>query len=182
MRPSLPISLLPWQLPIGRRLLLPDLNRLAMPPASFAAPRSNARNDALAYCTCVPCNSCVLLLSWSSQCFRCADGSNPGSISWKAGPIRHRVAIACAGALVFDPYALPSFVHSVGAQGPGNTIRAQQVLFQSQKKVTGNTHTARGMPANLFAFIFIGTGGTFVVLSALRKLYWGIGKIELDKD
>ena len=53
------------------------------------------------------------------------------------------------------------------------------MLFQAQKKVTGNTHTARGMPINVIVFIGIVTIGTIQVLSSLRKLYWGVGKIEL---
>ena len=67
-------------------------------------------------------------------------------------------------------------------QGPNNTIKADQVLFQAQKKVTGNTHTARGMPLNVIVFIGVVSVGTIQVLSALRKLYWGVGKIELNKD
>ena len=67
-------------------------------------------------------------------------------------------------------------------QGASNTIREQQKLFQAQKKVTGNTHTARGMGVNLACFVFITVGGTFQMLSALRKLYWGVGKIELKDD
>ena len=67
-------------------------------------------------------------------------------------------------------------------QGASNTIREQQKLFQAQKKATGNTHTARGMAVNIAAFLFISVGGTFQMLSALRKLYWGVGKIELKDD
>jgi hypothetical protein len=64
-------------------------------------------------------------------------------------------------------------------QGPANTIKAEQVLFQAQKKASGNTHTARGMIPNMAAFVFIMGGGTIMMLTTLRKLYWGVGKIEL---
>ena len=65
------------------------------------------------------------------------------------------------------------------SQGGANTIKEQQKLFQAQKKVTGNTHTARGMPLNLFAFFVITVGGSLMMSSTLRKLYYGVGKIEL---
>ena len=64
-------------------------------------------------------------------------------------------------------------------QGANNTILADQKVFQAQKKLTGNTHTARGMPLNIFAFVFILGGGTVMMATTLRKLYWGVGKIEL---
>ena len=67
-------------------------------------------------------------------------------------------------------------------QGYDNTIKAEQKLLQAQKKVTGNTHTARGMPINIFALTFILGGGTLVMFDALRKLYWGVGKIQLKDD
>ena len=67
------------------------------------------------------------------------------------------------------------------AQAPGNTIKAEQVLFQAQKKASGNTHTARGMPLNMFAFVTIMGGGAVMTITTLRKLYYGVGKIELDK-
>ena len=54
--------------------------------------------------------------------------------------------------------------------------------MQAQKKATGNTHTARGMPINIFALTFIMVGGSFVMFDALRKLYWGVGKIQLKDD
>ena len=65
--------------------------------------------------------------------------------------------------------------------GPANTIKEEQVAFQAMKKATGNTHTARGMPLNIFAIVVIGGGGSLMMLNTLRKLYWGVGKIELDK-
>ena len=64
-------------------------------------------------------------------------------------------------------------------QGPANTIKEEQAAFQAMKKITGNTHTARGMPINLAAFALIAGGGTVMMLSTLRKLYFGVGKIEL---
>ena len=64
------------------------------------------------------------------------------------------------------------------AQGASNTIKAQQVLFQAQKKATGNTFTARGMPLNLFATGYIVLLGAASLLNATRKMYNGIGKIE----
>ena len=64
------------------------------------------------------------------------------------------------------------------AQGASNTIKAQQVLFQAQKKATGNTFTARGMPFNLFVTGYITIFGAASLLNATRKLYWGVGKIE----
>ena len=67
-------------------------------------------------------------------------------------------------------------------QGPANTIKAEQALFQAQKKASGNTHTARGMPLNIFTFCFIAGGGTIMMLTTLRKLYWNVGKIELKTD
>ena len=67
-------------------------------------------------------------------------------------------------------------------QGPANTIKAEQVLFQAQKKASGNTHTARGMPLNIAAFVFICGGGALMMTTTLRKLYWGIGKIEKKED
>ena len=51
--------------------------------------------------------------------------------------------------------------------------------FQALKKASGNSHTARGMPLNLACFVFIAGGGTVMMLTTLRKLYWGVGKIEL---
>jgi len=65
--------------------------------------------------------------------------------------------------------------------GPENTIKAEQVLFQAQKKASGNTHTARGMPMNIAAFMFITIGGALMMTSTLGKLYYGKGKIVLDK-
>ena len=56
------------------------------------------------------------------------------------------------------------------------------MLFQAQKKASGNTHTARGMPLNLFAFVFIGTGGSLMMINTLRKLYFNVGKIVLDEE
>ncbi len=64
------------------------------------------------------------------------------------------------------------------SQGPNNTIKAEQALFQAQKKASGNTHTARGMPLNIFAFVVIVGGGSVIMATSLRKLYYGIGKIE----
>lgn len=67
-------------------------------------------------------------------------------------------------------------------KGGPNTILEQQKIFQAQKKASGNTFTARGMPLNIFATLFIVCGGFISVTSAFRKLYWGVGKIELKKD
>ena len=64
------------------------------------------------------------------------------------------------------------------AGGP-NTIKAQQVLFQAQKKASGNTFTARGMPLNYAVTAFIVGGGFFWCVTGLNKLYYGKGKIEL---
>ena len=64
------------------------------------------------------------------------------------------------------------------AGGP-NTIKAQQALFQAQKKASGNTFTARGMPMNYFVTAFIVGGGFLFCVSGLNKLYYGKGKIEL---
>ena len=68
------------------------------------------------------------------------------------------------------------------AQGGANSIKAQQIEFQALKKASGNTHTARGMPMNLFALAFIGVGGTMMMCNTLRKLYWGVGKIVLKDE
>ena len=73
-------------------------------------------------------------------------------------------------------------VLSSSVQGPDNTIKAEQILFQAQKKASGNTHTARGMPINLAAFVFILGGGSICMISGLRKLYYGVGKIDLNKE
>ena len=67
---------------------------------------------------------------------------------------------------------------SARAQGASNTIKAQQVLFQAQKKATGNTFTARGMPLNLFVTFYIVGFGIISLGNATRKLYYGQGKIE----
>ena len=64
------------------------------------------------------------------------------------------------------------------AQAPNNSIKAQQIEFQALKKATGNSHTAKAMPLNIFAVVLILGGGTVTLLSAYRKLYWGINKIE----
>ena len=61
--------------------------------------------------------------------------------------------------------------------GRPNTIKAQQVLFQQQKKASGNTFTARGMPLNYAATAFIIGGGFFFITTGLNKLYYGKGKI-----
>ena len=91
-------------------------------------------------------------------------------------PLRGRArALACS--LRISPVSIAELC----AQSPGNTIKAEQVLFQAQKKASGNTHTARGMPLNIFAFVTILGGGALMMGSTLRKLYWGVGKIELDK-
>ena len=84
-----------------------------------------------------------------------------------------RVAAAPCARAVSEPMSFLA--------GPDNTIKAEQVLFQAQKKVTGNTHTARGMPLNIFAFVVILGGGSVMMASTLRKLYYGVGKIQLDK-
>ena len=49
---------------------------------------------------------------------------------------------------------------------------------EAQKKASGNTFTARGMPLNIFAFVVIVGGGSVIMATSLRKLYYGIGKIE----
>ena len=61
-------------------------------------------------------------------------------------------------------------------------IKAQQVEFQALKKVTGNTHTARGMPVNLAASAVIIVGGLSLLMNNLYKVCNGKGKIVLDKD
>ena len=70
-----------------------------------------------------------------------------------------------------------SCLSSPWPQGPENTIKAEQVLFQAQKKASGNTFTARGMPLNIFAAVYIVGGGAIMVFSAFNKMYWGRGKI-----
>ena len=57
------------------------------------------------------------------------------------------------------------------------SILEQQKVFQAQKKASGNTFTARGMPINYFAVIMILGGGMMVVCSNLNKVYYGKGKI-----
>ena len=78
--------------------------------------------------------------------------------------------------------ALTSVVSPLLSQGPSNTIKAEQILFQAQKKASGNTHTARGMPLNIFAFCAILGGGSVLMLTTLRKLYYGVGKIVLKDE
>ena len=59
--------------------------------------------------------------------------------------------------------------------------KAQQALFQAQKKASGNTFTARGMPVNIAATGIILVGGCLIVANNLVKVAYGTGKISLDK-
>ena len=52
-----------------------------------------------------------------------------------------------------------------------------QKIFQAQKKLTGNTFTARGMPLNIAAAVFIIGGGALVIFNGARKMYYGVGKV-----
>ena len=55
------------------------------------------------------------------------------------------------------------------------------MLFQAQKKVSGNTHTARGMPMNIAAFVFVLGGGFIAQVACWSKLWYGRGKIVLKE-
>ena len=90
--------------------------------------------------------------------------------------------LSVASCSFFFSRALTCVTFASRAQGGANTLKAQQIEFQAQKKLSGNTHTARGMPLNLFALAFIGVGGTMMMCNTLRKLYWGVGKIVLKDD
>ena len=61
-------------------------------------------------------------------------------------------------------------------------IKAQQALFQAQKKASGNTFTARGMPLNYFATAFIMGGGLLIIFRNAANLATGKGKIVLKDD
>lgn len=59
-------------------------------------------------------------------------------------------------------------------------ILEQQKVFQALKKASGNTFTARGMPANVIVTGLCLFGGMAIVMRNVVNISNGRGKIELS--
>lgn len=61
--------------------------------------------------------------------------------------------------------------------GMGPNIKEQQQLFQSLKKLTGNTTTATGNIANAVGISFVFFGGIVLASNGIYNMAYGTNKI-----
>ena len=59
-------------------------------------------------------------------------------------------------------------------------ILEQQKAFQAMKKASGNTFTARGMPANIVVSGVVLFGGMAIIMRNCVNMAYGRNKIELS--
>eukprot|EP00315_Gephyrocapsa_oceanica_P008458 CAMPEP_0185283508 /NCGR_PEP_ID=MMETSP1363-20130426/487_1 /TAXON_ID=38817 /ORGANISM="Gephyrocapsa oceanica, Strain RCC1303" /LENGTH=75 /DNA_ID=CAMNT_0027879163 /DNA_START=75 /DNA_END=302 /DNA_ORIENTATION=- len=64
----------------------------------------------------------------------------------------------------------------VAAFSSPNTIKEQQQAFQALKKISGNTHTAKGGPSNMAVLIVCGFLGPLVTAKGILNMWYGTNK------